>query len=96
MAACSNSTRGVFAGGDPATDTMHYVTIQSLGDSVNFGDIIPRDDFLVMVMRGPACAVPQFFHAVRVCGSAQAAHSWPHYFMCPWVGGSRATVLLAC
>ena len=41
MAACSNSTRGLFGGGKPGGDVnvIHYVTIQSLGDGVNFGDL---------------------------------------------------------
>jgi hypothetical protein len=44
-AACSNQTRGIWAGGmvpaSPATDTNHiqYVTIASKGDTVEFGDL---------------------------------------------------------
>ena len=41
MAACSNSTRGLFGGGKPGGDLniIQYVTIQSLGDGVDFGDL---------------------------------------------------------
>jgi len=40
--ACSNGTRGVFAGGatnSNATDTIQYITIATTGDSVDFGDL---------------------------------------------------------
>ena len=41
MGALSNSTRGLFGGGKPngEVDTIHYVTIQSLADSVDFGNL---------------------------------------------------------
>ena len=43
MGGCSSSTRGLFAGGSaPSTsslDTITYVTIASLGNSQNFGDL---------------------------------------------------------
>ena len=34
----SNSTRGLVAGGNPSTNTITYVTISTLGNSVDFGD----------------------------------------------------------
>ena len=40
-AACADSTRGVWGGGEPSSDTnaMSYVTIQTLGNSTDFGDL---------------------------------------------------------
>ena len=50
LTACSSSTRGVFAGGyspDAASDTLtnhiDYVQMMSLGNAVDFGDLV--DDF---------------------------------------------------
>ena len=42
---CSNSTRGLFGGGQiypspyPAVDVIQYITIASLGDAIDFGDL---------------------------------------------------------
>jgi hypothetical protein len=40
-ASCADSTRGVWGGGEPSADTnaMSYVTIQTLGNSTDFGDL---------------------------------------------------------
>lgn len=38
-AACSSSTRGVWAGGDGPTNTINYVTIASVGNALDFGDL---------------------------------------------------------
>jgi len=35
---CS-STRGVFGGGQPNTNVIQYVTIQSTGNATDFGDL---------------------------------------------------------
>ena len=34
-----NSTRGVFGGGQPNTNVIQYVTIQSTGNATDFGDL---------------------------------------------------------
>jgi hypothetical protein len=41
IAACSNATRGLFAGGadGPATNLIQYITIASTGNSIDFGDL---------------------------------------------------------
>ena len=39
ITACSNSTRGLFAGGNPETDTIDYVTIAATGNAVDFGNL---------------------------------------------------------
>ena len=36
---CSNSTRGLFAGGFPTTNRIEYITIASEGNSLDFGDL---------------------------------------------------------
>ena len=40
-AGLSNSTRGIIGGGDPGTphDVIHYLTIASLGDTADYGDL---------------------------------------------------------
>ena len=38
-AALASSTRGLFAGGIPNTDTIDYVTIASEGDAIDFGNL---------------------------------------------------------
>jgi hypothetical protein len=46
MAACSNTTRGVFGGGDvtsttgPKTNVIQYVTIDTTGNTTDFGDLV--------------------------------------------------------
>ena len=35
---CSNSTRGIFAWGNPSSDVIEYITISSDGNGVDFGD----------------------------------------------------------
>jgi hypothetical protein len=49
-AACSNSTRGVFGGGEtvpgPVTNTLDYITIASTGNATDFGDLtVARNNF---------------------------------------------------
>jgi len=49
-AACSSSTRGVFAGGDipfPGgfSNVIDYVTISSTGNATNFGDLTDERGF---------------------------------------------------
>ena len=40
MAGCTNGTRGVWGGGgSPTHNVMQYITIDSLGDSTDFGDL---------------------------------------------------------
>ena len=41
IAACSNATRGLFAGGadGPATNVIQYITIASTGNATDFGDL---------------------------------------------------------
>ena len=39
MAGCSSNIRGLFGGGNPNTNAIEYVTIASLGDSIDFGDL---------------------------------------------------------
>ena len=39
ITACSNSTRGLFAGGNPETDIIDYVTIAATGNAVDFGNL---------------------------------------------------------
>lgn len=46
---CSNSTRGLFAGGDnpaPYTNTIQYITIATTGNSVDFGDLTQARAYL--------------------------------------------------
>ena len=38
-AAASSSTRGLFAGGNPITNVIEYVTIASSGNAIDFGDL---------------------------------------------------------
>ena len=37
---CSNSTRGVIAGGGPSNATIQFITIATTGDAQSFGDLI--------------------------------------------------------
>jgi hypothetical protein len=39
--ACSDATKGVFAGGgeSPAFDIIDYITIQTTGDATDFGNL---------------------------------------------------------
>jgi hypothetical protein len=39
LAACSSSTRGIFAGGEAPTNTINYVTIANTGNATDFGDL---------------------------------------------------------
>jgi hypothetical protein len=39
-AACTNSTRGIVAGGQNFSDTIEYVTISSTGNAQDFGDLV--------------------------------------------------------
>ena len=36
---CSSATRGIFAGGQPASNTIGFITISTLGDTTDFGDL---------------------------------------------------------
>jgi hypothetical protein len=38
LGACASSTRGIFAGGQPNTDTIDYITIASGGNAIDFGN----------------------------------------------------------
>ena len=39
LSAVSSSTRGVFAGGAPATNVIEFITISTLGNAADFGDL---------------------------------------------------------
>jgi hypothetical protein len=39
LGACSSSTRGVFGGGGPIVNTIDYITIASIGNAIDFGDL---------------------------------------------------------
>ena len=39
LSACSSTTRGVFAGGAPATNVIEFITISTLGNATDFGDL---------------------------------------------------------
>jgi hypothetical protein len=39
MGAVSSSTRGVFGGGAPTTNVIEFITISTLGNSSDFGDL---------------------------------------------------------
>ena len=43
-AATASQTRGIFAGGDPQTDTIDYVTISSIGNATDFGNLLAATD----------------------------------------------------
>ena len=38
-AGCQSSTRGIFAGGSPGVNTIGFITIPTLGDTADFGDL---------------------------------------------------------
>ena len=38
-ASLSNTTRGIFAGSGTPSDTIVYITIASLGDAIDFGNL---------------------------------------------------------
>jgi hypothetical protein len=40
LASCSSSTRGLFAGGNPDTNIIDYITIASTGNATDFGDLL--------------------------------------------------------
>jgi uncharacterized protein YkvS len=45
LSACSNSTRGVFGGGNDSFDAINvlqYITIASVGNAIDFGDLTQR------------------------------------------------------
>ena len=43
-AACADSTRGVWMGGNGSNDTIQYVTVASVGNASDFGDLtVARD-----------------------------------------------------
>ena len=37
---CSNNTRAVSAGNYPSANIIEYVTIDTLGNSIDFGDLV--------------------------------------------------------
>jgi hypothetical protein len=39
LASCSSTTRGVFAGGTSPTNVIDYVTIETTGNAIDFGDL---------------------------------------------------------
>ena len=50
---CSNATRAIFGGDNPNSGIIQYITISSLGNSVNFGNLTTgRSTFL------SSCASP--------------------------------------
>ena len=63
--ACSNSTRGIVAGGSTPTgksNVIDYITIASLGDSIDFGDLIEELD---SVANGGASSIRGIFGGGR-------------------------------
>ena len=46
LAGLSNSTRGVFGGGNTSSNTMDYITIASTGDATDFGDLTLSMEYL--------------------------------------------------
>ena len=40
MAGCSNSTRGLFGGGNGTINVIQYITIATTGNSIDFGDLL--------------------------------------------------------
>lgn len=48
--------RGIVAGGDPATNAIEYVTISTLGDSVDFGDNTAAEDGMNTMATSPTRA----------------------------------------
>ena len=46
LAGLSNSTRGVFGGGNTSSDTIDYITIASTGDATDFGDTTHSMEYL--------------------------------------------------
>ena len=46
LSACSNSIRGIAGGGGGPSNVIDYITIATLGNAQNFGDLtISRSDF---------------------------------------------------
>ena len=57
-ASCADSTRGLWGGGEPSSDTnaMSYVTIQTLGNSTDFGDLtVARRQFAAVADATRGC-----------------------------------------
>ena len=68
-AGLGNSTRGIFAGGlEPSiVNTIEFVTIASLGDAVNFGDLTSNTQY------GKGCASPT--RGIINCAAAPSSRS---------------------
>ena len=43
------STRGLFGGGYPSTDTMDYITIATLGNATDFGNLSQARYYLAAI-----------------------------------------------
>ena len=41
----NSPTRGIFAGGNPATNVIDFITIASTGDAADFGDLFEAEDY---------------------------------------------------
>ena len=44
-----NNIRGIFAGGQPATDVMDYITIATAGNATDFGNLFEAEDYFAGV-----------------------------------------------
>ena len=65
--ACSSPTRGVIAGGNPATNTIQYITIASTGVAKDFGDL--------STVTGPPGAASSHTRAI-FCGASPSAPAY--------------------
>ena len=45
LGGCASFTRGIFAGGYPATNVVDYITIASTGNAADFGDLTDAKTF---------------------------------------------------
>ena len=54
LAACSNSTRATFGGGNSgsSTNVINYITIATTGDATDFGDLTIATDLLAACSNG--------------------------------------------
>ena len=44
----SSPTRGIYAGKNPSTNIVEYITIQSTGNSIDFGDLFTGRYYPIM------------------------------------------------
>ena len=78
----SNATRGIlFGGGDPAVNTISYITIATLGNAIDFGDL---DN---LKANGGACSSPT--RAVYGGGLAPGNKNNIEYIEIPTTGNSK-------